>query len=248
MSEAPIVWIGYDPNEHDAYLVARHTIHKFASGPVVVKPLIQLELRHIGLYRRAYTLDAEKNRIDAFDMKPFSTQFTFTRFLIPFLMARHGWAIYMDCDMIIKDDLYDLWDLRQNKYAIMCVKHDHAPDEEFKMFGQKQTKYSRKNWSSMMLINCGHDLHQGLTIDDVNTKPGHWLHNMTWCLEDMEKYIGSLPEQWNWLEGHSSPDVRPSIVHLTRGGPWIPKWQEVAFGDQWRVYFDEIEQADRERI
>ena len=255
MSEVPIVWIGYDTKEHDAYLVARHTIHKFASGPVVIKPLVQADLRDIGLYRRTHDVDAEGNVIDSSDMKPFSTQFTFTRFLIPFLMARHGWAIYMDCDMIIREDIYHLWEMRKDRYAIMCVKHNHVPDDGRKMFGQVQTKYSRKNWSSVMLWNCAHEYHAHLSVDDVNTLSGSYLHNFGWCNVELEKYIGEIPEAWNWLEGHSSPDINPSIVHLTRGGPWIPnkeiypqKWEEVAFADQWRVYFDEIEQADRERI
>tara|TARA_Y100000310_G_scaffold334512_1_gene414485 strand:- start:49 stop:795 length:747 start_codon:yes stop_codon:yes gene_type:complete len=248
MMKTPIIYIGYDPAEHDAYIVARHTIEKHASGPVVIKPLVQPELRHMGLYSRTHTVDANGDVIDSQDMKPFSTQFTFTRFLVPFLTGRHGWAIFMDCDMMIREDIYKLWDLRDDKYAVMCVKHQHVPDDGRKMFNQVQTRYSRKNWSSVMMINCGHERHRDLSLGDVNTRSGSWLHNFSWCNGEAEKYIGEIPEAWNWLDGHSSSDIDPSNVHMTRGGPWIPEWQEVAFADEWRVYFDEIEQADREWI
>jgi len=243
------IYIGYDIREHDAYCVARHTILKHTPNASVT-PLVQDDLRHMGLYRRSSYIDPAGVIRDSEDDKPFSTAFTFTRFLVPFLMARHGWAVYMDCDMIIRHDLNELWGFRDDKYALMCVKHmQKIAKGETKMMGDAQEPYNRKNWSSMMMINCSHKEHRNLSLDDVNTKPGRWLHGFNWIGGNPpETYIGELPVHWNWLEGYSSKYLDPAIVHLTRGGPWLKDWQEVAFADEWRQNNDEISEADRERL
>lgn len=243
------VYIGYDIGEHDAYLVARHTTLKHTPNAVVV-PLVQDDLRHMGLYRRASYTDPAGVMRDTEDNKPFSTAFTFTRFLVPFLMARRGWALFMDCDMLIRRDLNELWALRDDKYALMCVKHmQKIKDGETKMNDLIQEPYQRKNWSSVMLINCGHPEHRNLSLDDVNTKPGRWLHGFSWIGgHPPEKNIGELPVHWNWLEGYSSEHLDPAIVHMTRGGPWFEDWQEVAYADEWRQNSAEIIEADRERL
>lgn len=243
------VFLGYDIGEHDAYLVAKHTILKHTPN-AYVKPLVQDILRHMGLYRRSAYIDPAGVRRDSGDNKPFSTDFTFTRFLVPFLMARHGWAIFMDCDMLIRRDLNELFDLRDDKYALMCVKHmQKIGDGEKKMLDQVQEPYDRKNWSSVMLINCGHPEHRNLSLDDVNTKPGRWLHQFSWIGgHPPEKHIGELPHHWNWLEGYSPKAIEPAIVHMTRGGPWFEEWQNVAYADEWRHNMQEITEADRERL
>ena len=61
-----------------------------------------------------------------------STEFSFSRFLVPHLCNYEGWAIFMDCDMMVVDDIKNLWNLRDNKYAVMCVKHQHKPKEDIK--------------------------------------------------------------------------------------------------------------------
>jgi len=104
------------------------------------------------------------------------------------------------------------------KIAVYCVKHIYKPSERIKMYGTKQIRYSRKNWSSLVMYNCSHSSNTILTIDDVNTKPGIWLHNFLW-LKDRE--IGSMDTKWNWLEGYSSKKINPKVVHFTRGGPWF---------------------------
>ena len=244
------IYIGYDIEEHDAYCVARHTILKHTPNASVT-PLVQDDLRHMGLYRRSSYIDPAGVIRDSEDDRPFSTAFTFTRFLVPFLMARRGWAIFMDLDMLVREDMNTLWEMRDDKYALMCVKHFQKIKEgETKMMGQVQEGYDRKNWSSLVLWNCGHPDHRNLSLDDVNTKPGRWLHNFHWLTNTSppEGNIGKLPEVWNWLEGYSSDQLNPAIVHFTRGGPWFEEWQNVAFADEWRHNMAEINEADRERL
>jgi len=228
--DIPTIYVGYDPREDLPYRVLKYTAKKHASGPLNVYPVKQHTLRRIGLYRRAWQLgsstlpkprsDDDLQHRDQIDGTPFATDFSFSRFLTPFLHRLEGWAVFMDCDMYFRSDPLDLFrTFNDPKYALYCVKHNHtqASEETHKMYGNEQYQYSRKNWSSMIMYNCGHSGHNNLTVDDINTKPGLWLHNFKW-LEDA--IIGGLPEEWNWLDGHSSSDIEAKTVHFTRGGPW----------------------------
>ena len=136
------VFIGYDTREDIAYQVCKHSIET-KSENVDIRPLKQQELRDAGWYTRP---------ID----KLASTEFTFTRFLIPELTNFKGWAVFMDSDMILTTDIQELFDQADDRYAVMCVHHDYKVEESTKMDGQKQTIYPRKNWSSMVLWNCEH--------------------------------------------------------------------------------------------
>ena len=149
-----------------------------------------------------------------------STQFTYSRFLVPKLTNYEGWAVFCDCDFIFLADISNLFkNLDENK-AVYCVKHDYTPKEKHKMDGQKQTIYPRKNWSSFILYNCSHPSTKQLTVEKVNNETGAYLHQFKWCEDDE---IGSLDERWNWLEGWTSGHNKdePYAVHFTRGGPWL---------------------------
>ena len=125
----------------------------------------------------------------------------------------------------------ELFALANPKYAVMVVKHDHIPTEVEKMDGMAQTRYGRKNWSSLILWNLAHPLNRDLTADVVNQETGGWLHWFSWLPNDA---IGSLPLEWNWLVGHSPPDIDPKAVHFTEGGPWFEKYRGVPYAEEWR--------------
>ena len=116
--------------------------------------------------------------------------------------------------------------------AILCVKHKYEPTATEKMDGQAQTKYPRKNWSSLMLFNCDHPSVKTLTPEVVNTQTGAYLHRMQWAKDED---IGSLPVTWNWLEGWNAKPAQgtPKAVHFTRGGPWFADWRHVDYADLW---------------
>jgi hypothetical protein len=242
------VYIGYDPREQDAVTVLIDSIERNASRPINIITLNQVSLRRSGLYRRSPHVDStvwgdtsSNTMIDMFDEKPFSTEFSFSRFLIPFLNQHEGFALFMDCDMYFRGDVCELFDeyAKKDSPAIQCVQHQYSDGGKIsiKMYGCPQTFYSRKNWSSFVLWNCGHEAHLNLTVDDVNTKPGRWLHNFLWI---ENKDIGSLPEEWNWLDGHSSEDIDAKNVHFTTGGPWFDRWE--AKRDVNRKYAEEWKQ------
>jgi len=220
MTDAPFpIFVGWDSAEDIAYQVCRHSILARASVPVRVTPIKQDELRDRGLYRRAPDPLA-------------TTEFTYTRFFVPHLAGYRGWALFCDCDFLWLADIKGLVDLIDDRYAVMCVHHDHRPAESWKMDGRQQTLYPRKNWSSMVLYNCGHAANAALTPELVNRETGSFLHRFQW-LDDA--LIGALPETWNWLEGWCSKpdDGAPNVVHFTRGGPWFDEWRDVEFADSW---------------
>jgi hypothetical protein len=228
-SDIPTIYVGFDPREKTSYTVLKYSALKYASAPINIYPIKQKIMRRIGFYRRAWQLgssslpkainDNDIQHRDIFDNKPFATDFSFSRFLVPFLHRLEGWALFMDCDMFFRSDPLEIFQSYcDSQYAVYCVKHNHQPNEKLKMYGNEQYRYSRKNWSSVMLFNCSHEAHHNLTVDDINTKTGLWLHNLSW-LQDSE--IGTMHEEWNWLDGHSSESIDAKNVHFTRGGPWF---------------------------
>ena len=219
------VFVGYDTREDIAYQVCKHSI--LARQPDAdVRPLKQKELREAGWYTRA---------ID----KLASTEFTFTRFLIPELTNFKGWAVFMDCDMILTTDIKELFDQADDKYAVMCVQHDYKVKEEFKMDGQKQTIYPRKNWSSVMLFNCGHPSNATLTQDLVNSPEinGAYLHRFSW-LKDEE--VGELNHTWNYLVGVYDDIETPKLIHYTEGGPWFENYRHCQYNQLWKHELQEM--------
>lgn len=213
------VFVGYEPREDIAYQVCKHSIQN-KQPKAEVRPLIQKELRDAGWYSRP---------VD----KLASTEFTFTRFLIPELMNFKGWAVFMDCDMILTTDIKELFDQVDDKYAIMCVQHDYTPREGIKMDGQKQTIYPRKNWSSVVLWNCGHPSNRVVTQDFVNDTElnGAYMHRFSW-LKDEE--IGELDHTWNYLVGVYNDIDKPKLIHYTEGGPWFENYRNCEFAHLWK--------------
>jgi len=222
------VFVGYDTREDIAYQVCKHSI--LSKQPAAdVRPLKQQELRDAGWYKR----DVDKLA---------STEFTFTRFLIPELTDFKGWALFMDCDMILTTDIKELFDQADDKYAIMCVQHDYTPKEGTKMDGQKQTIYPRKNWSSVMLFNCGHPANRKVTQSLVNDPEinGAYLHRFSW-LNDFE--IGELHHTWNYLVGVYDDIKKPKLIHYTEGGPWFENYRNCEFADLWKAELQDMMNA-----
>ena len=217
------VYIGYDPKEDTAYEVLKFSIERIATNPVRVVPIKRNIVERMGLYTRKHnTISGQP--YDEIDGKPFSTEFSFTRFLVPALNMYEGMALFMDSDMYMRTDVTELFEECSNDYyPLWCVHHKYEPEKGLKMDGKMQEPYRRKNWSSLMMFNCGHELNKNLTIKDINTRSGRWLHGFEW-LPDKEADIGSIPEDWNWLDGHSDPKLEAKNVHFTTGGPWFHKW------------------------
>ena len=168
-----------------------------------------------------------------------STEFTFTRFLVPFLSKNKGWSIFCDCDFVWLGDIAELIKNKDDKYAVMCVKHDYNPSNKTKMDGKIQNHYPRKNWSSMVLWNNEHASNKKLTIKDVNTKDGKYLHRFGWLKDDE---IGEVDYTWNWLVGWYKLEVKnyPKAIHFTEGGPWHKGFENCEFSDIYKQFKKEL--------
>jgi lipopolysaccharide biosynthesis glycosyltransferase len=208
------IFIGYDAREAVAFSVLAHSIHRRASEPVAIAPVMLEQLK--GVYRR------ERNPLQ-------SSDFSFSRFLTPWLCDYQGWAIFMDCDQLVLDDIARLWALRDDRYAVQVVKHNHVPKEEVKFLGEKQSKYEKKNWSSVMLMNCARC--RALTPEYVNTASGLELHQFKWLESDA--LIGEIPARWNHLVGYDAPRSDPALVHYTTGGPYFPEYEKCEYSREW---------------
>jgi hypothetical protein len=213
------IFIGWNKREPNVYEVAKFSLERRTSIPVAVAAIKLDELRARGLYWR------EQDPLA-------STEFTYSRFLTPALAGFSGWVLYCDCDFLWLSDIAGLVASTRTSKAVYCVQHDYRPTETMKMDGAVQTVFPRKNWSSLMLFNCGHPSVRTLTPECVNRESGAYLHRMQWAADDD---IGALPVEWNWLEGwNRKPAVgTPKAVHFTRGGPWLPNWQHVDYAGLW---------------
>jgi len=222
------VFIGYDPREAVTYSVLAHSINARASRPVTIIPLALSQLD--GLMWR------ERNPLQ-------STDFSFSRFLAPYLAGFEGWALFMDCDMLVLDDIANLWKLRDDRYAVMCVHHDHDPGEDVKFLGAPQTKYEKKNWSSVMLFNCAKCT--ALTPEYVNTASGLELHRFQWL--ESEDLIGEIPHRWNHLVDYDPPlpVEQVSNLHYTIGGPYFEEYRDCGYADPWHAERDDMLRCDQ---
>jgi len=218
------VFIGYDYGEPAAYHVLAESIRSHASGPVAIIPL---SLNNLPEFTRA----KESNQ---------STDFAFSRFLVPYLSNYKGWSIFMDCDMMVRDDIYNLYNQATFKYSVMCCKHDYTPKQDVKFRGAKNQAFPKKNWSSVMLFNNSQC--KTLTPDYVNTASGLELHQFKWL--EREHMIGDIPLEWNWLVGEYEYNEDAKNVHFTLGGPWYKDYKECDYSQEWFDLYKDTTRID----
>ena len=236
------IWMGYDPREDLAYRVGRHSILSRTDSNVTVYKLGLEELCVQSILTRP--IERKDGRLWCpISQAPMATEFAISRFCSFFFPWVHdGWTLFVDSDIVCFTDIRQLWRELDDKYAVMCVKHQQVVKEgETKMDGQLQTFYARKNWSSVMAINHKHPANKQFTLTDLNTRPGRDLHAFFW-LKDEE--IGELDTKWNVLVGVNDMNkVKFSgIWHYTLGGPWFPTWKGGEFDMVWNGAKEAMEQ------
>jgi lipopolysaccharide biosynthesis glycosyltransferase len=207
------VFIGYDPREAIAYHVCANSIIRKATVPVGLNPLA-LNLM----------LGYKEQHNDG------SNHFIYSRFLVPHLMNYQGWALFIDGDMILRDDISELWNLRDETKAVMVVKHDYKTRMPVKYLGAKNEDYPRKNWSSVILWNCGHALNRKITPEFVQNATGAQLHRFTWIPDDQ---VGELPIEWNWLPDEFGENKNAKLLHYTLGTPCFNDFATSPMSDEW---------------
>lgn len=206
--------IGFDQREAIAYHTFCQTLIEKASRPLSITPLALNCLRG---YSETHT--------DG------SNAFIYSRFLTPFLMGFQDWAIFMDGDMVCRDDIAKLWDLRDESKAVMVVKHDYRTKAHDKYLGNKNQDYPRKNWSSVILWNCGHPANRRLDPAYVMTHPGSHLHRFAWLADEL---IGEIPKEWNWLTTEYEDNYGAKLLHYTLGTPCFKDYRESDMAELWQ--------------
>ncbi len=233
------IWIGFDPREAAAFAVARHSIKRQLSQPIPIMGLVLSDLQKQGLYTRPTSIrtnsEGRIEMVDEISKRPdydgrISTQHANARFLVPHL-AKTGWAAFLDGDILARSNLSRMFDKLDSKYAAYCVKHNHQPSTTTKMDAQVQTKYARKNWSSVMVWNLEHPANRALTLEMVNTLPGKELHRLCWLDDGL---IGALDPKYNHLVGEVEHDPAAFVAHFTCGVPDMPGYEAQPFANEWR--------------
>lgn len=245
------IFLGFDSKEPITFAVAMHSILKRASRSISVTPLVQSALRAERIYTR------ERNPTE-------STEFSITRFLCPALCDFEGYSLFLDSDVLVRCDIWDvlLYALAEPEKAVHVVQHEYVPKDALKFDGHVQTIYPKKNWSSVMLFNnarCSR-----LTPAYVNSATGLDLHRFEWLRNTegeteaaeyragkmagapvyswatVDQQIGALPLDWNWLVGEYAlkPDAR--LLHYTLGAPCFPDYRHGDHADLWLAEYAEM--------
>ena len=221
------IYIGYEEREHDAYEVCKFSIEyqnrrRKETGTWAWDDhpdIIQLRSKSIPEYNRNHG-------------EPQSTDFTFTRFMVPHLSEYKGWSFFVDCDFLFLADPGMLIENFDDSKAVYCCQHPgYIPNSQIKMDGIPQHRAYRKNWASFIAFNNAHPSNAILTPEYVNNhRPGLDFHQLRW-LKDEE--IGSIPLEWNCLDDYYHLE-HPKAIHYTDGGPWFDDYQDTFYGDLWK--------------
>lgn len=213
--------IGYDRNNRMPAYTMAESVMQHSSVPVRFTFLHRDMLRMYTRPRGEYD----------------STDFSNSRFLVPYLFNYAGWTLFTDNDMIVRADISEIFAQKNDKYAVMCVKHNQVVESERKFLNNHQYKYQYKNWSSVMLFN--NSLCRNLTLEYVNSAPGLDLHQFRW-LED-PSMIGELPLEWNYLvDNQNQTDREPKLIHYTNGGPYFEDYVECGYAEEWHRVYNQI--------
>ena len=147
--------------------------------------------------------------------------------------------------MLFRSDPLELWNLRDESKAVMVVKHDYKTRHKLKAVGtameSRNEDYPRKNWSSMILWNCGHPSNRLVTRDFASTAGGRALHRFSWLVDEE---IGEIPVEWNWLVGEYPYDKSAKLVHYTLGIPGFDFYRSCDYAGEWKMALEQVHRRD----
>ena len=218
------IFIGFETDYPEAFEVCAESIRQYNPNHEII-PLVKSELEEQGLYTRPYQGE--------------STEFAFTRFLIPALCEWKGYALFCDGDFMWRCDPQEIEDLvKQSSQSpsVWVVKHPPfltTPHE--KMRGKANMSYPKKYWSSLMYFN--NDKCFTLTNELVNSWSAKDLHEFAWASE-----IGDLPAEYNAMVNYYQfPAAR--AVHFTDGGPWLDIHDNMLYSTEWLKHYKNLQKT-----
>lgn len=175
------VFIGRDPRKPLDANVLANSIVEHSSVPVSIT---MLSLKTLPIKRRGLT------------------EFTFSRFLVPYLCDYEGLALFLDADMVVTGDLKELFQVpKPGDTKQVYVNQNQKPFE----------------WASAMLFDCS--LCQILTPSFIDNQ-ANAMFDFKWAEKGG---VGSFPEEWNWCVPYSGTNDNAKLYHFTQG---TPNWRE----------------------
>lgn len=183
------VFIGTDPRQPIAYNVLANSILRHASKPVAITPL---SLKTLPIKRRGLT------------------EFSFSRFLVPYLCDFKGAALFLDADMVVTADIAELFAQANGLDSVQVNRNQE-----------------RFEWPSAMLFNCEHCT--TLTPEYIDS-PKNQLYDFAWA-----KSIGQFDAAWNKAVGYAPAGLDAKLYHFTKG---IPIWRETRGNVEDAVFHD----------
>lgn len=212
------IFIGYDSKEAVAYHVCVNSLIRHSSNSLKITPLALNNMRF-------YTENKEREVLDGY---PPTNNFIFSRFLVPYFMNYQGWALFIDGDMIVTEDITNLFGLKDETKAVQVVQHDYKTKFPIKYLNQVNGDYPKKNWSSVILFNCSHPDNKKLTPEYIETATGKELHRLEWT-----DNVGALPIEWNWLADEYGENKDAKLIHYTAGTPCFHDFATTPMADLW---------------
>lgn len=234
------VFIGADERMRTAAYVCEASILSNTRLVPEIMALYQSDMRKAGLYRRPYTLSATGDYVDMLDGLTVTRADCLLRFFAPLLCGHDGWAVYLDSDTLVLNDLTHMLDAARRKpgKALYCVKqtYPHVSGARSKYNGHAQTVYPRKLWTSVMLIDCSHPYWRTLTPAEINTRP---IVDLLSLSDLPDAAIGSLDSAWHVISGVTGSVATPYIIHYTHGGAWVRGMldADIPYIDRWWTYY-----------
>lgn len=213
------LFIGHDEREAVGTHVFVSSLLRSSTAPVSITPL------HKPMLRKAFGGDITEG----------SNAFTMSRFLIPFLMNWRGTAIFMDgADMLMRGDISELEHLRDPYKAAQVVRHSYQTKHARKYRGthmeSENIDYARKNWASVMLINCSHYAWRRMTPSYLLKGNKLEALSFAWC---PDQYLGDIPIEWNWLVDEYGPSESAKVLHWTAGVPLFAEYSHTPHASEW---------------
>lgn len=207
------LFTGYDEREAIGFHVFVASVLARASEPVSIVPITK----------------------QVMGQRDGSNTFSYSRFLVPYLCGFKGMAIFADgCDMLCLGDIAELADLYDPYMAVQVVRHDYKTRHQIKYVGtsmeSRNVDYPRKNWSSLMVINCGHYAWRPITPQYVQRHDGPYMHGFQFL---QDRFIGELPDRWNWLVDEFDENAHANLLHWTAGIPAFEAYRDAPMAAEW---------------
>lgn len=239
------IFVGYDEREHEVFQVCKYTLEKNSTVPIKVHKLHHKPLRDNKMLTREWKIESNGQYTDLVDGRPFSTQFTFSRFLLPELWKtindpnKSPLVMFVDCDFVYLQDIGEMFKEIENykirhgaRNALYCTQHNYNPNNQVKMDGINQSRYNKKLWAAMMVFDMEHQKNEKVTCEYVNTTSGRELMQLSW-VDDLTE-IGHIEEKWHFIPDHSERNTNEiAAIHYTEGGPWFPNYRNCKYAHHW---------------